>query len=262
MLFRRSKSRPDAPLVLRRAMVLAYVLRRGLLQPPSSILQQLAPPELEKLRAEVGQKIKVENADIRSSDLWKLMTPREQAFMSTDVDRVTERQFLDALWLAESLHCLLWSLGRIDSIPPYDTQASPEETWKALPQGSPGDPFPKATLRDEAEIERARSLAELWNWRSRTRYLQEEGHFEPGTEVAPGMSIEQVISQAAELAAEKGDQPPAIAGDFPAFGKPYRDISAEQWSEATSIAMERHKALNWLSGLAPGNRWDDTPLET
>jgi hypothetical protein len=262
MLFRRSKSRPDAPLVLRRAMILAYQLRRGLAQPPSSTLQQLAAPELDRLRAEIGRRNKVENDEIRKSDLWKLMTPREQAFMSADVDRVTERQFLDAMWLAESLHCLLWSLGRVDSIPPHDVQASPEETWKALPQRSLADNAPKAALRDEAEIERGRSLAELWNWRSRTRCLQEQGHFKPGAEVAPGMSIEQVINQAAELAAKKGDLPAPIGGDFPAFGKLYREISAEQWSEATSIAMERHKALNWLSGLAPGNGWDETPLET
>ena len=142
-----------------------------------------------------------------------------RAFMSADVDKVTQRQLLDAAWLVESLRCLLWSLGRVDSIPPYDTQAIPAETWKAVPQGSLTDLLPKATLRDHAEIERVRSLAELWNWRSRTRYLQEQGHFGPGVEVARGMSIE-------------------------------------------SIATERHKALSRLSGLAPGDCWDDTPLET
>jgi len=26
--------------------------------------------------------------------------------------------------------------------------------------------------------------------------------------------------------------------------------------------MERHKALNWLCGFAPGNRWDETPTDT
>lgn len=32
--------------------------------------------------------------------------------------------------------------------------------------------------------------------------------------------------------------------------------------DATSIIMERHFALNWLCGMAPGNRWDETPTDT
>lgn len=54
----------------------------------------------------------------------------------------------------------------------------------------------------------------------------------------------------------------SIDGDFPAFGRAYSSISPEEWSIATSIAMERHKALNWLCGFAPGNRWDETPTDT
>lgn len=44
----------------------------------------------------------------------------------------------------------------------------------------------------------------------------------------------------------------AIDGDFPAFGRAYSSISPEEWSIANSIAMERHKALNWQCGLLPG----------
>ena len=41
-----------------------------------------------------------------------------------------------------------------------------------------------------------------------------------------------------------------------------RDLTEEEWREVTSIAAERHFALNWLCGYAPGNRWDATPTET
>jgi hypothetical protein len=66
----------------------------------------------------------------------------------------------------------------------------------------------------------------------------------------------------AAVAAEAGDIPAALAEDFPAFGKPYRELSAQEYSIATSIAMERHRALNWICGRAPGNQLDLTPLDT
>ena len=49
---------------------------------------------------------------------------------------------------------------------------------------------------------------------------------------------------------------------FLAFGKAYRDLGPEEYAIATSIARERHFALNWLCGHAPGNRWDETPTDT
>jgi hypothetical protein len=63
-------------------------------------------------------------------------------------------------------------------------------------------------------------------------------------------------------AAEDGAFLAPICDDFPAFGKAYRDLSPDEFSIATSIAMERHRAFNWLSGRAPGNRWTDTPTDT
>ena len=53
-----------------------------------------------------------------------------------------------------------------------------------------------------------------------------------------------------------------IHDDFPAKGKAYRDLTADEWSEVRSVCAERHYALNWLCGYAPGNDWDHTPTET
>ena len=56
--------------------------------------------------------------------------------------------------------------------------------------------------------------------------------------------------------------PPLIDEDFPARGKAYRDLDEALARELASIASERHMALNWLWGSAPGNRWDETPTDT
>jgi hypothetical protein len=115
--------------------------------------------------------------------------------------------------------------------------------------------FVTASLRPSSELERAREIAELWHWRSRTRRLQEEGR-------RPEAELDAIVRQVAPRAADDGMIGPAISGDFPAFGKAYRDLTVEEWSSAQSIAMERHFAFNWLCGLAPDNEWDETPTDT
>ena len=112
--------------------------------------------------------------------------------------------------------------------------------------------LPKQELRD---------LAELWHWRSRTRRLQEEGRM-PTILDSRGLTIERLLQLSSAKAAEEGMAPPPIDGDFPAFGKPYRSLTRDEFSIATSIAMERHRAFNWMCGYAPGNRWAYTPTET
>ncbi len=77
-----------------------------------------------------------------------------------------------------------------------------------------------------------------------------------------GTAITEVIRLTAVKAAEEGVFARAIENDFPAFGKAFRDVSEEELSRLTSIAMERHKAFNWLCGYAPENRWSETATDT
>ena len=71
-----------------------------------------------------------------------------------------------------------------------------------------------------------------------------------------------LIRGTAKVAAEKGWIAETMADDFPAFGKPYRDMSQDEWSQVRSISQGRHHALNWLCGYAPENDWDRTPIGT
>lgn len=80
--------------------------------------------------------------------------------------------------------------------------------------------------------------------------------------VAGFQSYDDIARFAARKAAEAGTIPPCVEDDFPANGKAYRDLTAQEWSEVRSITVERHFALNWLCGYAPDNQWDDTPTDT
>jgi hypothetical protein len=135
---------------------------------------------------------------------------------------------------------------------------------KTIPSDFPAF-IASARLRDQAEIDDARDLAELWHWRSRTRQLIEEGQAFPTEErmkAAGFHSFDDIVRLTARKSSENGRLPACIEEDFPAKGLAYRKLSPQDWSEVRSITIERHFALNWLCGYARANEWDETPTST
>lgn len=155
---------------------------------------------------------------------------------------------IDAVWQGEALGVLLWALGRAE-LPPFDHAFDPDRLLAATLDG--------ATLRDAREIEHARETARIWMWRARTSALQAEGNVSLPER---WQSFDQLIAATAMRGHERGLLPRPLRGDFPAFGKVYRELSHDERAEAESIAWERLRALNWLCGLGPS--WDDVPTDT
>ncbi|HEY6962952.1 MAG TPA: hypothetical protein VI408_13770, partial [Gaiellaceae bacterium] len=167
------------------------------------------------------------------------------------VDRLPSRDpaVVDTVWHGEALGTLLWAL-QLAELPPYDEAFDPEEVAAVeLDEGE---------LRDEEELSLERESARLWHWRARTTELAESGvEVELPERYA---SFDQLIAATAMRGYEQGLLPAPMRGDFRAYGKVYRHLDDEQRSEAHSIALERHHALNWLAG--EGSGWDDVPLDT
>jgi len=261
-LFGRKSGPPSASDAVSRAIILKHLLVTALATPPPDLLAALSSrstatePQafLDELRARRRDGVR----ELQESHLWKLTSPAERSFLTTSPEAVPDQVLRDISWLMEAVECLLWALGYIEALPPYDTQANIEHL-KRLPGGSVRELQVSATLRDPKALSAARNVAELWNWRSRTRQLIESGT--PVT-LPQDLTLSDVVRMAAEQAALCGDIPAAIEGDFPVFGKSYAQASSEEWAQLTSIVMERHKALNWLCGYAPRNRWDETPTDT
>ena len=79
----------------------------------------------------------------------------------------------------------------------------------------------------------------------------------------PGLqSLDDIIRLTTAHAVNEGTIRRAIDNDFAARGVAYRELPPDAFSEVRSIALERHRALNWLCGRAPDNAWDETPVET
>jgi hypothetical protein len=155
---------------------------------------------------------------------------------------------VDAVWRGEALGTLLWAL-QLAELPPYDQPFDPAEVVAVDTNG--------ADLREAEEIELERESARLWHWRARTTGLQAAGDVDLPERYA---TFDQLIAATAMRGYEQGLLPAPMRGDFRAFGKVYRHLAPEQLAEAHSIALERHHALNWLSG--EGSGWDDVPLDT
>ncbi len=187
------------------------------------------------------------------------LSPMEAAWLTTPFNKLEDQMIVDATWRTEALQAILWSLQLIEHLPPYDEPAGDEplkllhlEQFEALAAS--------ARLRDPDELESARSLAELWHWRSRTRQLIEKG--EPFPEMPQFKSYDEIVRFTAKAAKEAGTLRKIIEEDFPVKGKACRDLTDAEWSEVVSITAERHFALNWVCGHAPNNSWDDTPTGT
>jgi hypothetical protein len=247
--------------------VLKYVVVYALTSPPRDMLQSL----LQKWSADDRVKFTTDGEakreefwqPLRQAGLWQYVSPVERDLAGSTIVTMTPQQQVNASWRVESAQVLMWALSLIPRLPPYDTQAS-HDLLKQIPSADIARFVSSARLRNESEIDRARADAELWHWRSRTRQLIEDGRefsADKQTRAAGFSSYDDIVRFTAKKLAEEG-RISAIDEDFPAKGKAYRKLSAEEWSEVQSITMERHFALNWLCGYAPENEWDETPTDT
>lgn len=261
--FKKKVKRPDAPLAMRRLLILREVFVKALATPPAEHVAAWMKRWSEEDRTQFINKFGVMFATreekIRSLGLWPYMSDDERKFLQTGVMETANQQRIDASWLVESMLCLLWALGRVEILPGYDKETS-HELIKAQTGGSFHELLKTATLRPPQEIDKQRDFAELWHWRCRTRKLLESGGIP--ADLGNGMTMEKVIEMSAAKAAEAHAFEAPIGNDFPTFGKPFREMDATEFASVTSISQERHKAFNWLCGYAPGNQWSETPTDT
>lgn len=211
--------------------------------------------EAEENQAEA--EVQALNAWVAADKIVRHFSGEEMTLLEKPAGSWSEQEIVNASWRAESLGVILWALSVVDTVPLYDVQFDPERLIGliAFPDGSEAF-IHGAKLRPAEEVASARDLAELWHWRSRTTQIQDD----PSIELPEGTTFPMIIEAAAQAAYQNREIPPPIDEDFPAFGKAYAALEDEEYSLATSIAMERHFAFNWLCGYS--RDWDDTPTDT
>jgi hypothetical protein len=252
---------PNADQVARRLIILKYQVVQALATPP--VLRQSyknwSELDQQKFRSQLQEKLDELCLGLRNLELWEFLTDKEVEFFSMHPLDWSQQQMINASWRTESVMTLMWALGMIPEMLPFDHQ-SPPDMLKKIPNLDLQEYFTRAKLVDGEEIEKNRSLAEFWHWRSRTRRLIEEKCPFP-KEIPQFKSYDEIVSFTVKAASER-DGLKIIDEDFAVKGKAYRNLTDAEWSEVSSIAVERHFALNWLCGYAPDNHWDKTPPDT
>jgi hypothetical protein len=263
------KTKPPIPAdVATRAIVLKYLVVYALTVPPREALQPVMQGWSDGERQQYDEQDGAFRDDFWSGlgSLRSALSPWERSFSSATSSTMSQQQQVDATWRVESFQVLVWALGILPKLPPYSAQAD-HELLKAFPPDGcdPVEFIRAASLLAAQRIASARNRAELWHWRSRTYELMLDGQAlpdDPELRSAGFESYDDVVRFTVEKMVEQKSLPRSIDGDFPVRGKAYRDLTREEWATVSSITTERHFALNWLCGLAPANRWDDTPTDT
>ena len=255
--FKKKAGPPVAADVASRAFILKAQIATCLAIPPPEITSWLTSDDRQQF-FEQHRLRQSQLADrLKDLGLWSAMSSSERTFVLAPPHQIDRQAMVNVSWLMEAEECLLWALGCVDELPPYDMQSDVDHL-KRLGSDDLVTVIRNAKLRDAEAISSARDVAELWHWRSRTRQLQEDGR---PVQLPNDMSLEDIVRMAAQKAAADGLFED-IGGDFPAFGRSYAQLTPDEWFQVTSIAMERHRALNWLCGYAPGNKWEETPTDT
>lgn len=230
--------------VARRALCIGSLILRGHLE--NEVQTERRPADLVQ-RAARGLDQWMEREGLRAH-----CSKKELALLQAAPGSWEEDDIADASWRGESLGMLCWALAMLPAPPPWDTMF---ELEPALPMlgllGETGPALARATLREPEVILRLRDVAEAWHWRERSDQLQRRAGLVP-TPSALQAALKRIGD------GDGGVQP--LGGDFPAFGKPYRELSPPEATTCGFIARERHYAMNWLCGVS--DDWDRVPTDT
>lgn len=247
----------DARAVAYRALCLGAVLKRS--EYEMAVQSANQPDRSPSDQRQIINKHHILNSHllkwIEKENLVQYLSENELALLLKPLGRWNERHITHTGWRVESLGMMLWALGRIETIPPFDVQFELHQVIAPLDLFTPTiDMIWCADLRPVDALEQQRDIAELWNWRSRAQELERMGVKPP-----KGVSFSEIIRATAEKAHHLGGVSQIISDDFPAFGKAYVDLSPAEYALVSAIAYERYFALNWLCELTA--QWEQVTVD-
>ncbi len=216
---------PTLDRVIRRAHCLSALVCRSFIDEPDNDECKKLQSRIKTWLAEVGAEVELE--------LW------EADCLNAELGTLDPQVRVNATWTSEGLAVLAWALDLFD-LPSHDECADPQEVSAAFDFLHPeaADLHTEGQLKSPEEIEAATSRAFAIHWRLRQFSLSNAplnfAEFAKTAWFGP-LNIENIALRENDLAL--GEEPIAKA-------------PADILRLATSIAMERHKAFNWLQGYA------------
>lgn len=220
---------PDANRIAARAIVLAAVAWRGLI-------------ENEKTADENGAE------DIRHRILTWLhaigvsteLEAAEANLLATPVGRLDRKATINATWRSEGLVVLAWALHRA-TLPPLHSICEPVEAANALGflQDREATPLSAPKVRESPEVESWADTYLTLHWRLRQFSIQ------------PGRMDFVSYASKCKWARMRLDELEVIDNDLAIKGVRIDCVDDGAYRDALSITTERRIALDWLLGFEP-----------
>lgn len=185
---------------------------------------------------------------VESCSLAHHLEPEKAAHVSAVPGTLEHQQVIDGLWQVEGLELLLWALGkrdlaRLTALSDVDTPLGLAGVLRksVLPELiSPG-------LRPLAELEQQQAVQLAVHWRLREYGLR------PGKLDFPEFVASATFGPLSLIGV------PLAENDLALDGHPLHTAPEQLTSIATSMARERHRAINWLMW---GGGWVHTDTAT
>jgi hypothetical protein len=232
------EARPTAETAFCRAHALGALVQRWEFEQTIQGFDELSIVEIHKgLLADLGRWIDAE-------ELRPYLTDSELALLATPLGHWTPELVEGVGWRMEPLGILVWSLGLIKILPPYDRRCAHDELLMRLRLGKSLEPQRDTIqFRPAEQLDAALEAAELWEWRAQTAAVLKSPQLIPANVDLPAF-----IASRAASAHRQGLIPEVLENDFPALGLPYRTLPDSQLALLAAIAKERAEALRWLCG--------------
>jgi hypothetical protein len=214
---------PTGERVARRAIALCAVTMRAMLE------QDAMDPDAQETYRDMLRWLK-------SSGVEDELEPDEWEVVQRPLGKLDSQSHINATWRLEGLCMLAWALGKFE-VPPHDQMVDVHELWRSL--GLLDDPLTRELLERPGlrSMEEMRAMQErnfALHWRLRNYGLRPElmdfQEFASKCWFGP-LSIEGVA---------------LVDGDLGLLGKRIDEATDDELALVSSIALERHLAINWL----------------
>jgi hypothetical protein len=151
-------ARPTPREAADRALVLYAFVRRG------TIEHVLDDADADPTRVEQAERAREETDRwLAAHDLEAALTETESRLLGAESGLWPPEAIVDAVWRREALGALLWALGHLERIPPYDTEFDQAMLDAAIVDSGSVDRFRAVSrLRDDDELLGALGEADTW----------------------------------------------------------------------------------------------------
>ena len=118
-------------------MILKCVVGRALAAPPREIVKEWFDKWSSDARDEFTHFAEKQNKgfwqEFHDADWWQYFSLWEQQYASRTIVTMTHEEQVEASWRVEAVQVLMWALGLLSELPPYDEMAD-HDLLKSIPQ--------------------------------------------------------------------------------------------------------------------------------